>query len=320
MTAGTIFDRTRTVLRVWFAACCEPTTAKGGVSALRLQRTLEVGSYQTTWAMLQRLGSVLVRPGRDRLSGTVQVDETYFGGQERGLRGGRHKAKKVLVGVAFELRQPHGLGRRPMGVLHEGSADSIVPLVTENVEEKATVITNGWPSTNGVGRLGYLHEPRSQPTAKARGEDVGTLLPGVHRVASLSKPWHASTHQGRFDPEHLLGSLTSSCSASIAGAFRAGGFCSSGSLSSPSTTISSDTTTSRSADDLARSCRSQEPYVPVARHTAPTAWRVGETRRCQWAKSVGCRSRTASHLPAPRDHPVADSVGPPSPDLSRMAR
>ena len=223
VTAGTIFDRTRTVLRVWFAACCEPTTAKGGVSALRLQRTLEVGSYQTTWAMLQRLGSVLVRPGRDRLSGTVQVDETYFGGQERGLRGGRQKAKKVLVGVAFELREPHGLGRRRMGVLHEGSADSIVPLVTENVEEKATVITNGWPSTNGVGGLGYLHEPRSQPTAKARGEDVGTLLPGVHRVASLSKPWHASTHQGRFDPGHLPGYLTSSCSASIASASRAGG-------------------------------------------------------------------------------------------------
>jgi transposase-like protein len=207
VTAGTIFDRTRTPLTVWFAACWEFTTAKDGVSALNLQRTLEIGSYQTAWAMLHRLRSVLVRPGRDRLSGTVEVDETYFGGDEPGLRGGRQKGKKVLVGVAVELREPHGLGRCRMGLLHDGSADSLVPFVTENVEEGATVITDGWPSYNGVVRLGYVHEPRSQRAAKARGEDVGTLLPGVHRVASLSKRWLASTHQGRFDPGHLPGYL-----------------------------------------------------------------------------------------------------------------
>ena len=207
VTAGTIFDRTRTPLTVWFAACWEFTTAKDGVSALSLQRTLEIGSYQTAWAMLHRLRSVLVRPGRDRLSGTVEVDETYFGGDEPGLRGGRQKGKKVLVGVAVELREPHGLGRCRMGVLHDGSADSLVPFVTENVEEGTTVITDGWPSYNGVVRLGYVHEPRSQRAAKARGEDMGALLPGVHRVASLSKRWLASTHQGRFDPGHLPGYL-----------------------------------------------------------------------------------------------------------------
>jgi len=76
VTAGTIFDRTRTRLTVWFAACWQFATAKDGVSALGLQRSLEIGSYQTAWMMLHRLRSVLVRPGRERLSGTVEVDET----------------------------------------------------------------------------------------------------------------------------------------------------------------------------------------------------------------------------------------------------
>src|SRR5207344_2518570 len=84
VTAGTIFDRTRTPLTVWFTACWLFATAKDGISALSLQRSLEIGSYQTAWAMLGRLRSVLVRPGRDRLAGRVEVDETYIGGEEPG--------------------------------------------------------------------------------------------------------------------------------------------------------------------------------------------------------------------------------------------
>ena len=76
VTAGTIFDRTRTPLTVWFNACWMFVSGKDGISALSLQRALEIGSYQTAWAMLHRLRSVLVAPGRDRLAGTVEVDET----------------------------------------------------------------------------------------------------------------------------------------------------------------------------------------------------------------------------------------------------
>ncbi len=82
VTAGTVFDRTRTPLTVWFNACWLFATSKDGVSALSLQRTLEIGSYQTAWAMLHRLRAVLVRPEREQLSGTVEVDETFIGGQE----------------------------------------------------------------------------------------------------------------------------------------------------------------------------------------------------------------------------------------------
>lgn len=115
VTAGTVFDNTRTPLTVWFQACWEFATAKDGGSALSLQRTLEIGSYQTAWAMLHRLRQVLVRPGRERLSGVVEVDETFVGGQEPGLAGGRARGKKSLVCVAVEVtptKQEFGLSTR----------------------------------------------------------------------------------------------------------------------------------------------------------------------------------------------------------------
>ena len=111
-TAGTIFDRTRTPLTVWFNACWLFASGKDGISALSLKRTLD-GSYQTAWAMLHRLRAVLVRPGRNRLGGMVQVDETYIGGVEPGLGGGRAPGKKVLTGIGVEVREPKGRNADP---------------------------------------------------------------------------------------------------------------------------------------------------------------------------------------------------------------
>jgi len=203
VTAGTIFDRTRTPLTVWFTACWLFATQKDGISAQSLQRSLEIGSCPTAWAMLHRLRSVLVRPGRDRLSGTVQVDETYIGGDEPGLRGGRARGKKVLTGIAVETGEPKGIGRCRMGVLADGSAESLHPFVTGAVEPGARVITDAWQGYCGLGGLGYEHERRSQAAARARGDDPGELLPAVHRVASLAKRWLLGTHQGSVDEAHL---------------------------------------------------------------------------------------------------------------------
>jgi len=202
-TAGTIFDRTRTPLTVWFTACWLFASDKGGISALSLQRGLEIGSYQTAWAMLHRLRSVLVRPGRERLTGTVEVDETFIGGAEPGLRGGRARGKKVLTGVAVEIREPKGLGRCRMAPLADASAESLHAFVTDHVEPGSTVITDAWQGYRGLDKLGYVHDRRSQRAAKARGDDPGELLPAVHRVASLIKRWLLGTHQGAVDPAHL---------------------------------------------------------------------------------------------------------------------
>jgi transposase-like protein len=203
MTAGTIFDKTRTPLTVWFTACWLFATGKDGLSAQSLKRTLEIGSYQTAWAMLHRLRAVLVRPGRDRLKGVVEVDETYIGGEEPGLPGGRARGKKSLVGIAIELKRPRGYGRCRMTVLPDASGPTLNAFVSENVEPGATVITDAWAGYNGIRQLGYIHDRRSQRATRARGEDPGELLPGVHRVASLVKRWLLGTHQGSVEEAHL---------------------------------------------------------------------------------------------------------------------
>jgi transposase-like protein len=203
VTAGTIFDRTRTPLTVWLTACWLFATGKDGFSALSLKRMLEIGSYQTAWAMLHRVRSVLVRPGRDRLAGRVEVDETYIGGVEAGLRGGRAKGKKVLTGIAVEVREPKGIGRCRMAPLADASAASLHAFVTDHVEPGATVITDGWQGYYGLENLGFSRDRRSQRAARARGEDPGELLPAVHRVASLVKRWLLGTHQGSVNDAHL---------------------------------------------------------------------------------------------------------------------
>lgn len=207
VTAGTIFDRTRTPLTVWFAACWLFATGKDGISALSLQRTLEIGSYQTAWAMLHRFRSVLVRPGRERLAGVVEVDETFIGGLEPGLAGGRARGKKVLTGIAVEIHEPKGIGRCRMLPLADASSDALHPFVRDHVEPGARVITDGWQGYRGLETLGYVHDRRSQRAASARGDDPHQLLPAVHRVASLAKRWLLGTHQGSVKDTHLVSYL-----------------------------------------------------------------------------------------------------------------
>jgi len=188
---------------VWFTACWLFSSQKDGISALSLKRALEIGSNQTAWAMLHRLRSVLVRPGRERLHGEVEVDETYIGGEEPGLRGGRQKGKKVLVGVAVEFEEPRGFGRCRMVPIPDASAKTLRSFLLENVEPGARVVTDGWGSYPGATKDLYVHEPLQG----ASGADASKLLPGVHKVSSLAKRWLLGTHQGSVDEAHLASYL-----------------------------------------------------------------------------------------------------------------
>ena len=188
-TAGTIFDRTRTPLTVWFNACWLFATQKDGVSALSLHRLLEFGSYQTAWAMLHRLRSVLVRPGRELLTGKVEMDETFIGGIEAGLKGGRARGKKSLVGVAVELKAPKGYGRCRMALLADASAACLRAFLAEHVAVGATVVTDGWQGYNGITNLGYVHDRRSQRATRTRGRSRRTAAgsaPGRITVQAMA--------------------------------------------------------------------------------------------------------------------------------------
>lgn len=133
----------------------------------------------------------------------VEVDETYIGGQEAGLSGGRAPGKKVLTGIAVEVFKPKGFSRCRMQPLVEASATLLHQFVTDFVEPGAKVITDGWQGDCGLDKLGYIHHLRIQRAAKARREDTGERLPGVHRIASLTKRRLLGTHQSAVDNAHL---------------------------------------------------------------------------------------------------------------------
>jgi transposase-like protein len=199
VTAGTMFDRTRTPLRMWFAGAWLMTSQKQGVSALGVQRALGLGSYQTAWAMLHRYRTAMVRPGRERLGGLVEVDETWVGGPEQG-RYGRAAETKSLVAIAVEIKHPKGFGRVRMQRVEAIRKEYLIPFVCGAVEPGATVHTDGNQAYWTVPEHGYEHER----TVLSRGSDPAhVVMPGVHRVASLLGRWLLGTHQGRVSPEHL---------------------------------------------------------------------------------------------------------------------
>src|SRR4249919_4364592 len=141
VTAGTIFDKTRYPLRTWFHVMWHVVSQKNGVSALGLQRELGFGSYQTAWTWRHKLRRAMVRPGRDLLSGTIEVDETYVGGPEQGTRG-RETESKAIVAIAVE-KNGRGLGRIRLQQIGDVSTDSLLPFVQGAVERGAMVHTDG---------------------------------------------------------------------------------------------------------------------------------------------------------------------------------
>ena len=198
VTAGTIFQDTRTPLTLWFRAIWWVVSQKNGASALGLQRILGLGSYRTAWTWLHKLRRAMVRPGRDRLSKMVEVDETFVGGVEAG-GGRRHVGNKALVVIAAEVRG-RAVGRIRMHRVADSSAESLLPFVQEAVAPGAVVITDGLQSYRGLPDFGYRHDRR---ILLGSGESAQAVLPRVHRVASLLKRWLLGTHQGAVSREHL---------------------------------------------------------------------------------------------------------------------
>jgi len=196
--AGTVFQDTRKPLTMWFRAMWWVTSQKPGASALGIQRAMGLGSYQTAWAWLHKLRRAMVRPGRDRLSGEVEVDETFVGGVEAG-GGRRHLGNKALVVIAAEVRGT-AIGRIRMKRVPDSSAASLQPYVKSVIAPGSTVITDGLNSYVGLASAGYRHDRR---VILGSGEGAEVLLPRVHRVASLLKRWLLGTHQGAVSREHL---------------------------------------------------------------------------------------------------------------------
>src|SRR5215471_14240246 len=199
VTVGTIFEGTHLPLQTWFRAVWLVTSQKSGASALGVQRVLGLGSYETAWTWLHKLRRAMVRPGRDRLKGTVEVDETFIGGVAVGAAG-RDRIGKEMVVVAAE-EDGAGIGRIRLGRVSDGSSDSLHGFIQQMIDPGNTVHTDGWLGYQGLEKLGYTHlVTRISPRTR---EAAAELMPRVHRVSSLLKRWLLGTHQGSVSSDHL---------------------------------------------------------------------------------------------------------------------
>jgi len=196
ITAGTLFHDTRKPLRLWFEAMWHITNQKYGANALGLQRVLGLGSYHTAWRWLHKMRRAMVRPGRDNLSGIVEIDETYIGGERSGKRG-RGADHKALVAVAVEDKSEtsatgKGIGRIRLQLIPDASAESLNAFIRAHVKMGSRIHTDGWSGYQAISTIGYEH-------IVVNSKDLNI----AHLTISLLKRWLLGTYQGAVSSTHL---------------------------------------------------------------------------------------------------------------------
>ena len=197
LTAGTILHNTKTPLAVWFWAAYLTVTDKRGMSALLLQRQLGLRRYETAWMLLHKLRRAMVNAAREPLHGEVEIDDTWIGGPQAGLRGSRQlKGRRAaLVLVAVERRGTK-TGRVRMAVIPDFKATTLTAFIKLHVTPGSTIYTDGLKQFTGLPVAGFKHVPRSQPLRGALRKGAQSVVPlADHAIGNLQQ-WLVGTHHG----------------------------------------------------------------------------------------------------------------------------
>src|ERR1700733_2952956 len=198
LTAGTILHNTKTPLTAWFWAAYLMTTDKRGLSALLLQRQLALSRYETAWMMLHKFRRAMINLKREPLRGEVEVDDTWVGGTQVGLRGSRQlKGRKAaLVLAAVEKLGRNLTGRARMAVIPDFRSETLLAFLKDNVAPGTTVYTDGLKSFNGLKEAGFQHVPRSQPLRTNLRKGAKSVVPLADRAIGNLQQWLLGTHHG----------------------------------------------------------------------------------------------------------------------------
>lgn len=201
LTAGTIFHGTRKPLLLWFHIMWWVAAQKTGVSANNMMDFMGFGSYKTAWTLLQKLRRAMLRPGRDKLNGIIEVGETYMGGLEFEEEGtDKARETKVLVVIATECIGGK-LGRIRFKCIKDNTAENLIPFITANVKPGSTVITDPWTGYAPLQQMTeYKHKVKD---STKKGSHSRELLPHVRLVDSLVGRWLQGTHQGKVSHKYL---------------------------------------------------------------------------------------------------------------------
>jgi len=197
LTAGTILHNTKTALTVWFWAAYLTVTDKRGMSALLLQRQLGLRRYETAWMLLHKLRRAMVNTAREPLHGDVEIDETWIGGPQAGLRGSRQlkgrRAALVLVGVE---KRGSTSGRVRLAVIPDFKATTLTGFIKENVAPGSTIYTDGLKQFTGLPVAGFKHVARTQPLRGELRKGANSVVPLADRAIGNLQQWLVGTHHG----------------------------------------------------------------------------------------------------------------------------
>ena len=191
--ANTLFQDTKLPMNLWFQMIWWFVGPKNGSSALGLMQNFGIGSYQTSWSLLNKLRSCTVRPMHFQLSGIIEVDEAFLGGTNN----------KEIIMVATEKRGK-GTGRIRLQHIKDRKGVNIQNFITKSIESGSTIVTDQLNSYKTIVKKGYVHDPQRKPYfwEEVDGDDE-RLLPRVHRTISLLKRWYYGTYQGRVDKQNI---------------------------------------------------------------------------------------------------------------------
>ena len=197
LTAGTVLHNTRTPLTAWFWAAYLMTTDKRGISALLLQRQLALSRYETAWMMLHKLRRSMVNTSREPLWGDVEVDETWVGGQQSGLRGSRQlKGRKAALVIVAVEKRGKASGRVRMAVIPDFKSLTLNAFVQQNVAPGSTIYTDGLKSFTGFEQAGFRHIPRTQPLQTDLRKGAKSVVPLADRAIGNLQQWLIGTYHG----------------------------------------------------------------------------------------------------------------------------
>ena len=173
------------------------TTDKRGISALLLQRQLGLRRYETAWMMLHKLRRAMVNVTRDQLHGKVEIDDTWVGGIQAGLRGSRQLKGRwaALIVVAVEKRRKAS-GRLRMTVIPDFKAVTLSSFIKQNIAPSSTIYTDGLKTFTGLEEMGYKHIQRSQPLTTDLHKGAKSVVPLADRAIGNLKQWLIGTHHG----------------------------------------------------------------------------------------------------------------------------
>ena len=188
---------TKTPLTVWFWAAYLAVTDKRGISALLLQRQLGLRRYETAWMLLHKLRRAMVNSARQPLYGDVEIDDTWVGGEQPGIRGSRQlKGRNAAIVLVAVEKRGAASNRIRMAVIPDFKQTTMLAFVQHHVAPGSTVYTDGLKSYAGLQAADVRHIGRTQPTRTALRRGASSVVPLADRAIGNLQQWLTGTYHG----------------------------------------------------------------------------------------------------------------------------